>query len=173
MSKSRRLIYLWQNMIISFWVNFLLLFSRVMKHIKTTKFNEKRKLCQNHEGSCYYYHTFWNPKKLPLSSIEKKHKNMSLLESDIGGLREKLSNFEKLWRKCFFVHEDFFQGEAGFKELFHSHSKGLYNDPNGCMNHPKWLFGSCETCSRHIRNYSTAENYFFRLDFRKLSLENE
>ena len=54
-----------------------------------------------------------------------------------------------------------------------SHSKGLYKDPNDCVNHPKLLFGSFETCSRHIRNYSTAENYFLRLDFRKLSPENE
>ena len=41
LSKSRRLIHLWQNMIISFWMNFLLICSRVMKHIKITKFNEK------------------------------------------------------------------------------------------------------------------------------------
>ena len=43
--KSRRLIHLWQNMIISFWMNFLLIFLRVMKHVKITKFNEKTKLC--------------------------------------------------------------------------------------------------------------------------------
>ena len=30
---------------------------------------------------------FENPKKLSLSSMEKKHKNLSLLQSDIGGLR--------------------------------------------------------------------------------------
>ena len=45
LSKSRRLIHLWQNMIISFWLIFLLIFPRVMKHIKITKFNEKSKLC--------------------------------------------------------------------------------------------------------------------------------
>ena len=58
LSKSRRLVHLWQNMIISFWMNFLLFFSRIMKHIKTKKFDEKTKLCQNHEGSCYFYYTF-------------------------------------------------------------------------------------------------------------------
>ena len=54
-----------------------------------------------------------------------------------------------------------------------SESKGLCKDPNDSVNHPKSLFGSFETRSRHIRNYSTAENYFSRLDFRKLSPENE
>ena len=31
----------------------------------------------------------------------------------------------------------FFRGVTSF--FFQSH----YNDPNDCMNHPKWLFGSC------------------------------
>ena len=48
---------------------FLLTFSLVMKHLKVTKFHEKTKMCQNHEGSCYYF-TFWAPKKLPFSSKE-------------------------------------------------------------------------------------------------------
>jgi len=34
----------------------------------------------------------------------------------------------------------------GDHDFFQNHSKGLYNDPNDCMNHSKWLFGSCETC---------------------------
>ena len=34
--------------------------------------------------------------------------------------------------------------------LFQSHSKGLHKNPNDCMNHPEWLFWSCETCFRHI-----------------------
>ena len=67
---------------------------------------------------------------------------------------------------------DFFLG-GGFMNPLQSHSKGLYKDPNDSVNHPKLLFESFETCSRHIRNYSTAENYFFTLDFRKLSPENE
>ena len=50
-----------------------------------------------------------------------------------------------------------------------------YKDPklNDCMNHPEWLFWSCETCLRHIRNHLTTENYFLILHFRKLPLENE
>ena len=70
-----------------------------------------------------------------------------------------------------FKHGDFLGG--GVMNSLQSHSKGLYKDPNDYVNHPKLLFGSFETCSRHIRNYSTAENYFLRLDFRKLSPENE
>ena len=48
LSKSRRLILFWQNMIISF----------LIKHIKITKFHGKTKSCQNLEGSCDYYHIF-------------------------------------------------------------------------------------------------------------------
>ena len=48
----------------------------------------------------------------------------------------------------------------GVKDLFQSHSKGLYKDPNDCMNHPEWLFWSCETCLRHIRNHPTTEKVF-------------
>ena len=61
----------------------------------------------------------------------------------------------------------FFLG-GGMNSL-QSHSKGGCKDVNDGVNHPKLLFGSFETCSRHIRNYSTAENYFLRLD---LSPEN-
>ena len=67
----------------------------------------------------------------------------------------------------------FFLGWGGFINPFQSHSKGLYKDLNDSVNHPKLSFGSFEICFRHIRNYSTAENYFLRLDFRKLSPENE
>jgi len=45
LSKSRRIIFFWQIIIISLWMNFLLILSRVMKHIKITKFNEKSKNC--------------------------------------------------------------------------------------------------------------------------------
>ena len=88
--------------------------------------------------------------------------------------RMTLSNFQLMVENSYVVFTiwGFFLG-GGFVNFFQSHSKGLYTDPNDCMNHPKWLFGSCETCLRHIRNYSTAENYFFRLDFRKLSPKNE
>ena len=89
LSKSRRLIYFWQKMIISFFMIFLLIFSSVMKLMKITKFHEKTKVCQNHEGSCYYYHTFWNPEKLPFSSTEKNYQNLALLEWGIGGLKKR------------------------------------------------------------------------------------
>ena len=62
-----------------------------------------------------------------------------------------------------------------FDVLGHYSTGSLWadNDPNDCMNHPKWLGGSCETCLRHILNYSTAENYFFRSNFRNFSTEND
>ena len=75
--------------------------------------------------------------------------------------------YAKQWyfrKKSIIMWGFFFKGV----NFFHNHSEGLYKDPNDCMKHLKWLFGSCETCLRHIRNYSTGENYFFRLDFRKL-----
>ena len=77
-----------------------------------------------------------------------------------------------MYTNTFANHLGIFLG-GGVMNPLQSHSKGLYKDPNDCVNHPKLLFGSFETCSRHIRNYSTAENYFLRLDFRKLSPENE
>ena len=86
LSKSRRLIHLCKNMIISFCNTFLQNLSRVMRHIKTKQFKEKIKNCQNHEGSCIYGYIFWYPKKLLLLSIEKRHQFWTLLESGIGGL---------------------------------------------------------------------------------------
>ena len=52
LSKSRRLIHLGQKMIISFWMNFLIFFSRVMKHIKITKLDENRKLSKSRRLVC-------------------------------------------------------------------------------------------------------------------------
>ena len=87
LSKSRRLVHLCKNMIISFCITFLQKLSRVMRHIKTKKFKEKTKSCQNHEGSCISGYIFWDPKKLLLLSIAKKHQFWTLLESGIGGLK--------------------------------------------------------------------------------------
>ena len=89
LSKSRRLVHLCKNMIISFCITFLQKLSRVMRHIKTKKFKEKTKSCQNHEGSCISGYIFWDPKKLLLLSIAKKHQFWTLLESGIGGLKNK------------------------------------------------------------------------------------
>ena len=85
-SKSRRLVHLCKNMIISFCITFLQKLSRVMRHIKTKKFKEKTKSCQNHEGLYISGYIFWDPKKLLLLSIAKKHQLWTLLESGIGGL---------------------------------------------------------------------------------------
>ena len=76
-------------MIVSFFMIFFANFSSVMKFMKITNFHEKTKVCQNHEGSCYYYHTFWNPEKLPFSSTEKNYQNLALLEWGIGGLKKR------------------------------------------------------------------------------------
>eukprot|EP00493_Phyllostaurus_siculus_P022324 UN22656 len=59
--------------------DFLLIFSRWMKPIKITKFNEK----QNFNKFMQLLLYILKPKKFSLSNMEKKHKNMSLLESDI------------------------------------------------------------------------------------------
>ena len=53
---------------------------------KNKEFQEKTKKIQNHEGSCNLGKTFWNPKKLLISSMEKKYQLCALLESGIGGL---------------------------------------------------------------------------------------
>ena len=89
----------------------------------------------------------------------------TMLHGD-GGLQSNVWLSEKIANSW-----GFFSG--GFLDPLQSHSNGLCKDPNDCVNHSKLLFGSFETCSRHIRNDSTAENYFLRLDFRKLSPENE
>ena len=39
---------------------FLLVFSRVMQHLKITKLDEKNKTLLNHEGSCYYYYYYYH-----------------------------------------------------------------------------------------------------------------
>ena len=44
------------------------------------------------------------------------------------------------------IYGDFFFGE-GVMDPLQSHSKGIYKDPNDCVNHPKLLFGSFEQCS--------------------------
>ena len=44
---------------------------------------------------------------------------------------------------------------GGIHEFFQSHSKCLYKRPNDRMNHPEWLYWSCMTCLRHIRNHPT------------------
>ena len=75
-----------KNMIISFCIIFLKNLSRVMRHKKSEKFKKKTKNCQNHEGSYNLGKTFWNPKKLLISSIGKKYQLCALLESGIGGL---------------------------------------------------------------------------------------
>ena len=90
--KSRRLMYLCKNMIISFCITFLQNLSRVMRHTKSKEFKEKRKSCQNHEGSCISGYTFWNYKKLLLSSITKNPQLWALLESGIGELIFTRSN---------------------------------------------------------------------------------
>ena len=61
---------------------------------------------------------------------------------------------------------------GGVKDFFQIHSKGIYKHPSYSRNHPEWLFWSCETCLRHIRNHPIIENYFLRLHFRKLPSEN-
>ena len=63
--------------------------------------------------------------------------------------------------------------KGGVKDFFQIHSKGIYKHPSDSRNHPEWLFWSCETCLRHIRNHPITENYFLRLHFRKLPSENE
>ena len=77
-------------MIISFCIIFLKNLSRVMRHTKKGKIQGKTKNWKNHEGSCNLGKTFWNPKKLLISSIEKKYQLCALLESGIGGLRKTL-----------------------------------------------------------------------------------
>lgn len=69
-SKSRKLILFLKNIIISFFMISLLTCSRLMKHKQITIFHENTKVRQNHKGSCYYYYTFLNHKKLPFSSME-------------------------------------------------------------------------------------------------------
>ena len=65
---------------------FLKNLSRGMRHTKKGKIQGKTKNWKNHEGSCNLGKTFWNPKKLIISSIEKKYQLCALLESGIGGL---------------------------------------------------------------------------------------
>ena len=84
--KSRRLMHLCKNMIISFCIILLQNLLHVMRHTKSKEFKEKRKSCQNHEGSCISGYIFRNPTKLLLSSITKKYQLWALLESGIGGL---------------------------------------------------------------------------------------
>ena len=64
---------------------------------KNIKFKKKIKKNQNHEGSYNLGKTFWNPKKLLISSMEKKHQLCALLESGIGGLRSSIFAKEFLW----------------------------------------------------------------------------
>ena len=101
LSKSRRLIHLCKNMIISFCNTFLQIFLRVMRHIKTKQFKEKTKNCQNREGSCIYVYIFWYPKKLLRLSMEKMHQFWTLLESGIGGLIYKGFRFLTRWYIAF------------------------------------------------------------------------
>eukprot|EP00493_Phyllostaurus_siculus_P023677 UN24013 len=54
----------------SFWKKV----SRGIRYRKIPKFSEKSKACQNHEGSCYDYLIFCNPKKLSLSITEESYK---------------------------------------------------------------------------------------------------
>ena len=75
-------------MIISFCIIFLKNLSRVMRHKKFRKIQEKIKNWQNHEGSYNLGKTFWNHKKLLISSIGKKYQLCALLESGIGGLKK-------------------------------------------------------------------------------------
>ena len=75
-----------KNMIISFCIIFLKNLSRVMRHTKKGKIQGKTKNWKNHEGSCNLGKTFWNPKKLSISSMEKKYQLCALLESGIGRL---------------------------------------------------------------------------------------
>ena len=62
---------------------------------------------------------------------------------------------------------------AEVMDFFQIHSKGLYKHPNDSRNDSEWLSWLYDTCLRHIRNHPTTENYFLRLDFRKLSPKNE
>ena len=57
-----------------------------MRHKTNKEFQEKAKKIQNHEGSCNLGKTFWNPKKLLISSMEEKYQLRALLKSGIGGL---------------------------------------------------------------------------------------
>jgi len=95
LSKLRRLLLFWQKMIILFCRIFLLICSRVTNDIKITKFHQKTISFQNHEGSCYYYHTFWNPRILSFSSNEKNHKQRSFSVRHMGvkGVPDKKSEF--------------------------------------------------------------------------------
>ena len=54
---------------------------------KNEEFQEKAKKIQNHEGSYNLGKTFWKPKKLLISSMEKKYQLCALLESGIEGLK--------------------------------------------------------------------------------------
>ena len=73
-------------MVILFCITFFQNLSRVMRHKKKQIISRKTKKFQNHEGSCNLGKTFWNPKKLLISSMEKKYQLCALLESGIGGL---------------------------------------------------------------------------------------
>ena len=55
---------------------------------KTKNFQEKTKKIEIHEGSCNLGKTFWNPKKLLISSMGEKYQVCALLEYGIGGLKK-------------------------------------------------------------------------------------
>ena len=76
-----------QIMIISLCMNFLLTFSRVMKRIKNHKIRWKNKNISKSRKLVHFCTCILKPKKLPLSSVGKKHKTWAILESDIGGSR--------------------------------------------------------------------------------------
>ena len=141
MLKSRRLMYLCKNMIISFYITFLQNLSRVMRHTKSKEFKEKRKSCQNHEGSCISGYIFRNPKKLLLSSITKKYQLWALLESGIGWLNDSwwfwtilkihgiIVNFWKSAISLFFLHFYYVLGEDVKMSFWENNSK-TFEFPN-------------------------------------------
>ena len=91
----------WTNCarLISFCITFFQHLSRVMRHKKTKNFKKKRKKIQNYEGSCNLGKTFWNPKKLLISTMEKKYQLCALLESGIGGLSIDFENLRGVFIK--------------------------------------------------------------------------
>ena len=56
-------------------------------------------------------------------------------------------------------------------KLVESHFKGFYKHPNICTNHQDDYFDHLRNVSDLFRNHPTAENYFLRLECRKIPLE--
>ena len=96
LSKSRRLVHLCKNMIISFCITFLQKLSRVLRHTKNNEFKEKIKSCQNHEGSSIsILGIYFEPAKSCYSQVLRKRTNFGHFSSPAsGGGKEWIFQFD-------------------------------------------------------------------------------